>query len=75
MLAVSLRQSRSNIMRQVQLKHVPLGDYFRRTEKGPEWIRGEYMRGDKTFSVFKFEDVNHESFLKPTQMVWVDFTF
>jgi hypothetical protein len=62
-------------MRQVQLKEVKLGDYFKRTERGPVWVRGEYMRGDKSYSVFKFEDVNHESFLKPTQMVWVDFTF
>lgn len=56
-------------MKQVQLKTVKLGEYFKRTEKGPVWIKGEYMRGDKTFSVFKFDDVNHESFLKPTQIV------
>ena len=62
-------------MKQVNLKHVKLGDYFKLTEHGPVWIKGEYMRGNKCYSVFNFSDINHENFLKPTKKVWVGFTF
>ena len=62
-------------MRQVPLSGVKRGDYFRRTKNGPEWVRGEYCAAEKKFSVRKFDDINHESFLKGSVLVWVDFEF
>ena len=34
------------------------------------WIRGEYDRGSKTFSVINWDDINRERFLKPGREVF-----
>lgn len=62
-------------MRQVPLSSVKCGDYFRRTKNGPVWVRGGYYGAEKNFSVYKFDDINHESFLRGSVLVWIDFEF
>ena len=63
-------------MRQVQIRQVKQGGYFQRKNKGPVWIRNHYNRKDQfgpaCFSISKTEDMNHESFIKPLVLVWVD---
>jgi hypothetical protein len=64
-------------MRQVQLRDVPLGEYFRLKsgDSGPVWVRGAYAPGWKKFMCHKFDDINHESLKKGDTLVWVGFDF
>ena len=39
------------------------------------YIRGDYDRESKTYSCYKWNDVNEEKFYKGTKAVFVGFTF
>ena len=39
------------------------------------WIRGDYDRSSKTYSCYKFEDVNHENFFKGSRACFTDIFF
>lgn len=39
------------------------------------WIRGEYDRTEKRYSVTNWEDINRERFLQGDREVFIDFTF
>ena len=34
------------------------------------WVKGDYDRSSKTYSCHKWEDVNHEKFIKATRKVY-----
>lgn len=55
------------------------GDYFRfitfKGEANPVYVRGEYDRAFKRYTVSKFEDVNHERFVKGSALVSINFDF
>ena len=55
------------------------GDYFRFiTFKGvanPVYVRGEYDRSFKRYTVTKFDDTNHERFAKGSALVTTDIDF
>ena len=59
------------------LAKVKKGEYIRLkdTPTAPVWIRGDYARGDKKYSIHKFDDVNHESLKKGSTVVYIGFTF
>mgnify|MGYP003626702204 FL=1 len=63
-------------MRQVQIKKVKQGAMFSKREDGPNYIRNHYNRKDKfgpaCFSVSRYDDMNSETFLSPTKLVWVE---
>ena len=64
----------------VQLKEIKKGDYFTLKEiaepkESQVYIKGDYDKASKTFSVCKFSDVNSEKFLKSTKEVFTGFTF
>ena len=63
-------------MQQVQIKSIKQGAIFSKREDGPLYIRNHYNRkdmfGPACFSVSRYEDVNSETFLKPSKLVWVD---
>jgi len=67
---------RINTMQQVQIRSIKEGGYFSKRENGPEYIRNHYNRkdmfGPACFSVSRCEDMNSETFLKPSKLVWVD---
>ena len=45
------------------------------SDTAPVWIRGEYVRSEKKYSTFKFDDINHERLLSPDKEVITDFEF
>lgn len=60
-----------------ELKELKKGDFFKLkdSDTATVYVRGEYDRSTKTYSCFKFEDVNDERFLKGSKNVFVGFTF
>lgn len=63
-------------MKQVTLKQVKQGDFFRLTPReSPVWVRDYYDRTEKGFWCYKYDDVNHGRFMKSTRIVFTDFYF
>ena len=64
-------------MNQVKIKDIPNGEYFRlkESETSPVWVRGEYCKSEKKYSIHKFDDINHELLKKGDFLVYVGFTF
>lgn len=61
--------------RHMPLSKVKKGTPLRFKPNGPVWVRGEYDRSTRTYSVVKFDDMNRESFRKGTTEVLVGFIF
>ena len=61
----------------MKLKDLKKGVFFKLkdSDTAPEWIRGEYVRSEKKYSTFKFDDINHERLLSPDKEVITDFEF
>ena len=59
------------------LSKLKKGEYFRLkdSDKAPVWVRGEYVRSERKYSTYKYDDTNHEKFLKGSKIVFVNFTF
>lgn len=53
------------------------GDFFRlkSTDTAPVWIRGEYVRSERKYSCYKFDDVNHEKLIPGKLEVYTEFEF
>ena len=68
---------------QVPLREVGLNDYFmlsdpnhaEQVDERKVYVRGEYDRASKRFSVYKYADVNDERFMRGDRLVWVGFCF
>ena len=63
----------------MKLKQLRKGDYFKLVRKGVVcscvYVRGDYDKGTKRFSVYKFYDVMNERFLKGDTEVTTSFEF
>lgn len=53
----------------MKLKNLKRGDYFKlkNSDTAPVWVKGEYVRSERKYSAYKFDDVNHER-LMPGQL-------
>lgn len=62
---------------QKSIRELSRGEYFRLkdSETSPVWIRGEYVPSEKKYSIYKYEDVNHERLFKGSTLVYVGFTY
>lgn len=71
------RQIYGNIRKKTKIKNINQGTYFKLkpTTTAPVWVRGEYERSLGKYSCFKFDDTNHEKFMKGSQDVYINFTF
>lgn len=63
-----------------KIKDLKKGDYFRLDVKldgsnSPVWVRGEYVRSEKKYSAYKFDDTNHEHLFAPGKEVVIGFEF
>lgn len=65
-----------------QIKDIKAGEFFTLKDYGeqevPErvvWVRGEYDKSSKTYSCYKFSDVNREHFYKGTKKVFTELCF
>lgn len=61
----------------MKIKDLKKGEYFKlkNSETAPVWVKGEYIRSEKKYSTYKFDDTNHERFLSPDKEVITDFEF
>jgi hypothetical protein len=39
------------------------------------WVKGEYRRLSRSYSVYKFDDMNRQILMKGNSLVWAGFTF
>lgn len=66
-------------MKEVQLKDVKKGEYVKFTATPATdnnvWIKDDYDRGSKKFTLQKFSDVGHFNYAKGTRKVFIDFNF
>ena len=63
-------------MEAVQLKDVKRGEFVRRKpDAKTTFIRGEYDREAKAYSLVDWEDINREVFLKGSTIVYINFEF
>jgi len=58
-----------------RIKDVKKGEYVQLKDGGPVWVRGDYDRGDKTYELRSFEDVNKFIYKRGEFMVYTGFTF
>lgn len=60
-----------------KIKDLKKGEYFRLkdSDSAPVWIRGEYVREEKKYSAYKFDDINHERLFAPGKEVVIGFEF
>lgn len=64
-------------MKAVELKKVKEGEFYRLkpTETAPVWVRGYYVREEKKYESYMYNDTNRESFKKGATVVYIDFEF
>lgn len=64
----------------MKIRELKQGDYFTlkqidEPKESQVWIRGEYDRSTRTYSVINFSDMNRERCFKGDKEVFTDFTF
>lgn len=60
----------------VKLSDCPKGEYLKRKpESNKVYIRGDYDRSTKTYSLIDTDDINREIFLKGSTKVFVGFNY
>jgi len=58
------------------LRDVKKGDYVKRkVDANTVYVRGEYDRASKSYSLIDCNDMNREVFVKSNKIVFVDFTY
>jgi ribosomal protein L31E len=59
-----------------KLKDLAKGEFIKRKPTAKKvYIKGEYDRGSKTYSVYDTDDINSEIFLRGTTKVWAGFIY
>lgn len=64
----------------MKIRDIKKGEFFTLKEisepkESQVYIKGDYDKASKTFSVCKFSDMNSERFLKADKQVYTEFTF
>jgi hypothetical protein len=64
-------------MKAIPLATLPKGEFIRLAsrESGPVWIKGEYDRATKSFTLTRADDTNDWIFRKGSTLVFVGFTY
>jgi len=70
-------------MEMTDLHKLKKGEYLMRLPKNPAtpvtesmvWVKGEYRRLSRSYSVYKFDDMNRQILMKGNSLVWAGFTF
>jgi hypothetical protein len=58
------------------LKSLPKGELFKRKMTSRKvYVKGDYDRGSKTYSVYDYENINSEMFAKGSLKVYAGFTY
>lgn len=64
----------------MKIKDIKKGDYFTLKEildpkESQVYVKGDYDKASKTYSCFKFSDINSERFFKGDKEIYTGFTF
>lgn len=61
----------------IEIKNLNKGDFFKLSEKanGKVYVRGNYVRENKMYSIYEYEDTNKERFIKGTKKVYTNFEY
>ena len=61
-------------MIKTELRKVKEGDFFRLAdnENAPLWVRGYYERSERKYEVCKYDDANHENFMRGSRVVYIE---
>lgn len=61
----------------VKVSSLKKGELFRlnKPNSGIVWERGEYDKGSKKYSIYKYEDICSEKFIKGDKLVHADITY
>jgi len=63
-------------MQTTTLKAAPKGEYIKRkADSKTVWVRGEYDKGSKSYSLTDAEDISREIFLKGNTPVFIGFDY
>jgi hypothetical protein len=63
-------------MQTTTLKATPKGEYIKRkADSKTVWIRGEYDKGSKSYSLTDSEDISRGIFLKGNAPVYIGFDY
>lgn len=62
-------------MQQTTINKIKVGEFFKLSQNGRVYVRGEYDRSFREYSYCDYDDVNREHFAKSTKKVLVDFEF
>lgn len=61
--------------KETRVNKVNQGTYFKLkpTDTAPVWVRDHYDKSSKTYACHKYDDSNHEKFLKGTRKIYINF--
>lgn len=59
-------------MQKIELRKIGRGDMFRLAgnDDAPVWVRDEYDRSERKFLCYKYDDVNHWSYMRSARGVY-----
>ena len=61
-------------MEQVKIKDVKKGDFIKRKADAKKtYVRGDYIRADKTYECYDFDDISSFIYIKGDKLVFIDF--
>lgn len=59
----------------MKISELKKGDFFKLSENGCVYVRGDYDRSSKKYECYKFDDVNSFRYLKGSKDIISDFIF
>lgn len=59
----------------MKISELKKGDFFKLSENGCIYVRGDYDRSSKKYECYKFDDVNSFRYLKGSKDIISDFIF
>lgn len=79
-LTVVLNTKKESNSNAKTIREIKKGDFFTLKEiaepkESQVYIKGDYDKSTKTYSCYKFSDVNNERFLKGSKEIYTGFTF
>lgn len=59
-------------MQKIELRNLGRGDLFRLAgnEEAPVWVRDEYDRSERKYLCYKWDDVNHWTYMRSVRAVY-----
>lgn len=59
----------------MKIKELKKGDFFKLTENGCVYVRSDYIKADKKYECYKYDDINSFRYFKGDKEIITDFIF